>query len=128
MRCARQLPLPLVIFLCTWLLLGAAGCAGSDRGRLPAEEQFRRAFRSVFDRYRNFESEKALVLARDEEGRWAYGFARGQDSEIGAVNAAKERCEQERARYGVTAACRVYAVGSEITGDPTLVAAPTPQE
>ena len=103
-----------------------AGCGGSGQAR-EAEQAFRRDFRAVYEQYRRFETDKALVLAHDQEGRWAYGFARAQVGEMQALNAAKEQCRRRRAQYGVQAPCRAYALNGEITGDPALVEA-RPQE
>jgi hypothetical protein len=101
-------------------LLGAAGCAGGDQAR-EAEQAFRRSFRVAFERYQRYEPSKALVLAHGDGGQWAYGYARDQNGQMQAINAAKQRCRRERARYGVEAPCRTYAIGDEITGDPALV-------
>lgn len=98
----------------------AAGCGSSGQAR-EEEQAFKRKFRTVFAQYRQYETEKALALANGEDGNWAYGYARGQESQMQAVNAAKEQCERRRARYNVQAQCQTYAVGNEITGDPTLV-------
>jgi hypothetical protein len=108
------------VLLAGALLAGGVGCGSSGQAR-DSEQAFRREFRVAFQEYRQFEPEKALALARGEDGRWAYGYARGHESQMQAVNAAEEQCERRRARYGVEANCQTYAVGSEITGDPSLV-------
>jgi hypothetical protein len=101
-------------------LLGAAGCAGSGEAR---SREFRQSFRRAFERYQDFEADKSMALARDANGNWAFGFARGQQGEMQAVNKARQQCEQQRARYEVASRCQTYAVGEEITGDPALVRA-----
>lgn len=104
---------------------GLVGCAGGDEAA--HQQDFRREFRIVYERYQQFEPEKSLALARDESGEWAYGYAQGFGEEIKAVNEAITRCQRQRSRYGVTSRCRTYAVGNDITGDPALVADPPAQ-
>jgi hypothetical protein len=110
----------LSIVLGAGALLGAAGCGGSGQTR-KKKRDFQQTFRRIFKKYQGFETEKSLALARDSGGNWAYGFARGQEGELAAVNKAKQQCEKQRARYEVEARCRTYAVGDEITGDAALV-------
>lgn len=108
------------VLLASALLGTGTGCGSSGQAR-EAERAFEQKFRMVFAQYRQYEAEKALALANGEDGNWAYGFARGQESQMQAINAAKEQCERRRARYNVQAQCQTYAVGSEITGDSALV-------
>ena len=110
----------LFVLVLSAVLFAAAGCAGGNEAR-KQEQAFRRSFQKVYERYTGYETRKALALARDEDGQWAYGYARGQESEMQAVNTAKQQCERQRARYGVRVSCRTYAVGDEIVGDPALL-------
>ena len=87
------------------VLLAAAACEP------PPEEH---AFEAAFDQYRADRRFKAMAVAADEAGEWAYGAAYDVQSERSAVENALDECEINRGRYAVQADCRLYAVGDRI--------------
>ncbi len=68
----------------------------------------------VFELYRTQPGDKALAIARDEAGRWAYGTSRDADDADSARLLALEQCRRYARQFGVTAECEIFADGDVI--------------
>ena len=71
-------------------------------------------FEEVLRRYRDYEPRKALALAMDQNGRWAYGASEALLTAGSAEKKALDQCRKTAAAVGVAAECRIYASGDQI--------------
>ena len=91
-------------------------------------ESFKRGtFRHTLERYLFFAPYKALALARDSTGAWAYGYSSRQSSAPQAVERAMDGCATQANRFRVQLNCRLFAVGNDVVwgDDPYGKDAPT---
>ncbi len=99
MRAAARLLLPL-------LAAALAGCAGTAS----LFDFDAPAFETVVSRYSAMEDRKALALATEANGRFAWGIATGEASEADARAGAADRCRRAARSGGMRADCHAFAV------------------
>jgi hypothetical protein len=88
--------------------LGLSACAMSSR--LRGQDL---SFEELLARYRGLEPVRALAVARDPNGAWAYGVSDGNLSQKSATERALRECRRSAADAGIRADCRLYAIGDE---------------
>src|SRR6266446_3114127 len=64
--------------------------------------------------YNLYNNNKALAVARDDNGAWASGWSWSHQSEQQALTRALAQCSLFRPNFRVTAACERYAVNDQI--------------
>ena len=75
---------------------------------LPAE------FLQLFQTYSAKPAPKAIALALDPNGRWAYGSIAGYSTQAGANEEALSECARFKAQSDIKEKCRLYAVGDKV--------------
>lgn len=70
-------------------------------------------FDGVVRRYRTLGSSKALALATEADGRWAYGVRFAADSPEQATAGALEACRSEALSDGMRARCILFAIENQ---------------
>jgi hypothetical protein len=70
-------------------------------------------FDAVVRHYRTLPSSKALALATEANGRWAYGVRFASDSREQAATDALEACRSKALSGGMRARCILFAVENE---------------
>jgi hypothetical protein len=75
---------------------------------IPAE------FLQVFQTYSGKTAPKALALALDSKGRWAYGSIAGYSTQSGANEEALSECARFKAQSDIQEKCRLYAVADKV--------------
>ncbi len=82
---------------------------------LESFESFKKgAFGRTLERYLFFAPSKAVALARDSSGPWAFGYSSRQSSVSHAVERAIDECATRADRFRGQLECRLYAVGNDI--------------
>ena len=76
--------------------------------RLPAE------FEQALERYAAKPGSKAIALALDANGRFAYGIIAAHSTQADANAEALEECARYRSQSSIGGACRLYAAGEKI--------------
>jgi hypothetical protein len=89
-------------------LLGLTACPMSPR--LGGQDM---SFEELLAKYRGLEPVRAMAVARDPDGAWAYGVSDGNLSQTGASERALRECRRNAADAGVRADCRLYLIGDE---------------
>ena len=74
-------------------------------------------FDEVVRHYRALQSQKALALATEANGRWAYGTRFASDSQQQAIEDALEACRSRAHSGGMRARCILFAVENEAAPD-----------
>ena len=74
-------------------------------------------FDEVVRQYRTLESSKALALATEANGRWAYGMRFASGSQEQATLDALEACSSRAYSGGMRARCILFAVENEPAPD-----------
>jgi len=75
---------------------------------LPAE------FLQLFQTYKAKPAPKAIALALDPGGRWAYGSIAGYSTQAEANDEALSECARSKAPSDIKEKCRLYAVGDKV--------------
>jgi hypothetical protein len=57
---------------------------------------------------------KAMALALDPDGKWAYGTITGGATQAGANEEAQAECEKFKMQSGAQSTCRLFAVGDKV--------------
>ena len=70
-------------------------------------------FDEVVRHYRTLESSRALALATEANGRWAYGVRFAADSQEQATADALEACRNKTLSGGMRARCILFAIENE---------------
>jgi hypothetical protein len=96
-----------VVLVASTLLAGCFRLASPIGVPLPQTNRFEAEWRD----YRNLEPNKALAVAGDMSGVYVTGYAFGNASETGAVQAALQACDARRVDRRIASPCRTYAVG-----------------
>jgi len=95
------------------LLSTVFGCVTSDENfevRLTPPGDFN----PVFMTYKELPGEKAIMVAVDPGGRWAFGFDHSQSSVEEAVKIATEKCNSARKNHDVFTEAKVFAINDEV--------------
>lgn len=71
-------------------------------------------FLPAFQEYTKRSGGKAIALALDNDGRWAYGTVSGFAVQSDANEEAMSECARNKAQSGIHANCRVFAVGDKV--------------
>ena len=96
----------ITILLLAVFLSVLSGCSGDNHDHVGIfDETFERAYSD----YRQMPAYKALALARDSEGNWAYGYTRNQSNQAEANSQAMIECKKRVATFNVNEECRIYA-------------------
>ena len=74
-------------------------------------------FGEVVRHYRTLESHKALALATEANGRWAYGARFASGSQEQAIEGALEACRTRAQSGGMRARCFPFAIENEPAPD-----------
>lgn len=82
--------------------------AGGHRRAIPAE------FRTALLEYASKSGGKAIALALDADGRWAYGSVSGFASHEEAIKEVLADCARYKATAGIQENCKLYAIGDKI--------------
>lgn len=87
-------------------------------GNEPADSSWMSLHRlaSIIDTYGNRRPRRALALARDSTGRYAYGLGFGYRTTKEAVERALTECEGAREERRVAGPCEILAVDSRLVG------------
>jgi len=95
------------------LLFTVFGCATSEENfeaRLTPPD----AFSLIFMGYKELPGEKAIMVAVDPGGRWAYGLDHSQNSTEEAVQNATEKCDSARKNNNVFTKAKVFAINNDV--------------
>lgn len=71
-------------------------------------------FLKTLETYKNQSGGKAVALALDANGRWAYGNVSGFTAQADANQEALVECARYKAQAGIQANCRLYAAGENV--------------
>lgn len=94
-------------------LLGAVfSCASTTLSGIDQPD-----FDPVVRHYRTLEPKKALALATEADGRWAYGLRFASTSQEKAIEDALEACRTQARSGGMRARCFLFAVENEPAPD-----------
>jgi len=95
------------------LLATLFGCASSGdkfEARLAPPDEFN----LKFQQYKQLPGEKAMVIAVDPGGRWAFGFDHSQSDVQEAAKNAATKCDTAREKFGVFTKGKLFAVNDEV--------------
>jgi hypothetical protein len=95
-----------VIFLI--FFTATLGCASTTLSGVDEPD-----FGEVVRHYQTLASNKALALATEANGRWAYGARYASGSPAGAIEDALEECRTRARSGGMRARCILFAIGNE---------------
>lgn len=93
----------------------AAAAARQQRkqpARMPANMPSN--FLADFEKYKGMNDAKAVAMAMDSGGRGAWSWSHSAATPDQAVSSAMEACETHRRKSGISEACSIFAVGSDI--------------
>ena len=90
------------------LLAWSLCCASNTRSGIDEPD-----FGEVVRQYRSLESHKALALATEANGRWAYGARFASDTRERALEDALEACSTKARSGGMRARCRLFAIENQ---------------
>lgn len=95
------------------VLLGLSGCVSS---KMNVDQNTTSEFDVFFDKYKTYNAKKAIAMAIDKDGKYAYGYAYGYPTKISVVKRAIEECEKNKIKHNVDtkAECKIYALGNKI--------------
>lgn len=82
-----------------------------------APSSFPPELQAALDEYRQAVDQKALAVAVEPGGAFAWGYTSGSEAIEGAITGALERCTGERQRHGVAADCIVFLVGDAVVAN-----------
>lgn len=71
-------------------------------------------FQELLDRYARKPERRALAIAADIDGRWAFGDSQNFASQAEANDAAMAYCIKYRNQLGLHEPCQLYAIGNEV--------------
>ena len=74
----------------------------------------RLTLKDILNQYNVYPTNKALAVARDDNGAWASGWSWNQQSEQQAMTRALAQCTLFRPNFRVAAPCQLYAVNDQI--------------
>lgn len=69
------------------------------------------------EKYKGLAHHKAMAIAMDDEGRYAYWYVHGQPFLKRAETVAMKKCNKAAKELGVKANCKLYASGNKILLD-----------
>lgn len=95
------------------LLATVFGCASSGdkfEARLAPPDEFN----LQFQQYKQLPGEKAMVIAVDPGGRWAFGFDHSQNSLEEAAKNAAIKCDAAREKFKVFSKGKLFAMNDEV--------------
>jgi hypothetical protein len=95
-------------FFLAALLAATLSCASNTLSGVDEPD-----FGEVVGHYRTLASSKALALATEANGRWAYGARFASDSRERAIEDALQACDTRARSGGMRARCRLFAVENE---------------
>jgi hypothetical protein len=90
------------------LIAAALSCASNRLSGIDEPD-----FDEVVRHYRTLGSSKALALATEANGRWAYGVRFAADSQEQAIADALEACRTRTHSGGMRARCILFAIENE---------------
>lgn len=108
LRKRGRLLLYLIIFACAWTLSGCLPSLSPIGMPLPRETRFE----NEWENYSRLSDNKALAIAGDTNRFYVSGYAFGQATELGAIEAALRACDARRIDRRIDEPCRTYAVGT----------------
>ncbi len=94
------------------LLVATLGCASNTLSGVDEPD-----FGEVVRHYRTLEANKALALATEANGRWAYGARFASGSRAEAIEDAVEACRDRARSGGMRARCILFAIENEPAPD-----------
>jgi len=94
------------------LLVATLGCASDTLSGVDEPD-----FGEVVRHYRTLEANKALALATEANGRWAYGARFASGSRAEAIEDAVEACRTKARSGGMRARCILFAIENEPAPD-----------
>lgn len=99
-------------FLLAALFAGLFGCAsnGSFETRLAPPEDFN----PMFMKYKNLGGQKAMVVAVDPGGHWAFGYEHDRATIEEAIENATIMCDEARRKHKIFTKAKVFATNNDI--------------
>jgi hypothetical protein len=94
------------------LLTAALGCASQTLSGVDEPD-----FGEVVRHYQTLASKKALALATEANGRWAYGVRFASASQAEAIEDALEACGTRARSGGMRARCLLFAIENQPAPD-----------
>ena len=95
------------------LLMSGAACATTSS----LSDFDKPDFPEVIERYKTLPGEKFLALATEANGRFAWGIAENEASEVDARSLALERCRRAARSGGMRSDCHGFAAGDDPAPD-----------
>lgn len=71
-------------------------------------------FEREFERYLSLPHQRAMAIAGDPNGHWAFGYGYASASKGLAQDAALEQCNTRKRSLGPDATCVIYAIGNDV--------------
>ena len=93
-------------FLLAVYILALSSCSSDKHDHVGS---FDETFDRAYDDYIMMSAFKALALAKDTEGHWAYGYAQNQSNQAEANTQAMNECQKRVDAFKVNEKCRIYA-------------------